>query len=55
MYETDPGPLKPHSKNFSKNIDEIKYEISFTPGKVVIKHFNFSNFIQRQSYYLNKL
>jgi hypothetical protein len=55
IYKTDPGPLKPHSKNFSKDTDEIEYEISFTPGKVVIKHFNFSNFIQKQSYYLNKL
>jgi hypothetical protein len=55
IYKTDPGPLKTHSRNFFYNIDEVEYEISFTPGKDVIKHFNFSNFFQKQSYYLNKL
>ena len=55
INKTDPGPLEAHSKNFFKNIDKIEYEISLSPGKDVIKHFNFSNFIQRQSYYLNKL
>jgi hypothetical protein len=55
INKTAPGPLYPHSKHFFKNVDQIEYEISFTPGKDVIKHFNFSNFIQRQSYYLNKL
>jgi hypothetical protein len=55
INKTDPGPLDAHSKNFFKNTDKIEYEISLSPGKDVIKHFNFSNFIQRQSYYLNKL
>jgi hypothetical protein len=55
INKTAPGPLYPHSKHFFKNVEQIEYEISFTPGKDVIKHFNFSNFIQRQSYYLNKL
>ena len=55
INKTVPGPLHFHSKHFFKNVDKIEYEISYAPGKDVIKHFNFSNFIQRQSYYLNKL
>lgn len=55
LNKTAPGPLYAHSKHFFKNVDQTEYEISFAPGKDIIKHFNFSNFIQRQSYYLNKL
>ena len=55
INKTIPGPLYPHSKAFFNNLNKKEYEVSFTPGKVVIKQFDFTNIIQKQSYYINKL
>lgn len=55
INKTDPGPLYPHSKHRFKTLYPIEYEISFVPGKNIVKQFNFSNFFQKQIYYLNKL
>ena len=55
INKTDPGPLYPHSKHRFKNLYPIEYEISLVPGKNIVKQFNFSNFFQKQTYYLNKL
>jgi hypothetical protein len=55
INKTMPGALYPHSKAFFNNSNKKEYEVSFTPGKVVIKQFDFNNIIQKQSYYINKL
>ena len=55
INKTSPGVLYLHSKHFFNSLDKKEYEVSFTPGKFVIKQFDFSNIIQKQSYYINKL
>ena len=55
INKTSPGVLYLHSKHFFNSLDKKEYEVSFAPGKFVIKQFDFTNMIQKQSYYINKL